>query len=73
MTKTQARLLEYIRSYIAEHGYSPSIDEMAEGIGVWYTTAFIALKRLNERGIVVKGRGWRSVRIPDGGANARAA
>jgi hypothetical protein len=46
---------------------------MAEGIGVWYTTAFIALKRLNERGIVVKGRGWRSVRIPDGGANARAA
>ena len=34
MTKTQARLLAFIRDYIAKHGYSPMLKEMAAGIGV---------------------------------------
>jgi SOS-response transcriptional repressor LexA len=73
MTKTQARLLEFIRSYIAEQGYSPTIKEMAAGVGVYYGTAFVALTRLNERGYVIKDAHRytkRSVRLPDGGARA---
>jgi len=74
MTKTQARLLAFIRDYIAEHGYSPMIREMAAGIGVGRDTARLALKRLHERGFIAKDRyQQRSVRIIGGWPHARAA
>jgi repressor LexA len=34
MTKNQAAMLQYIRRYIREHGYSPSYEEMKDGIGI---------------------------------------
>jgi repressor LexA len=32
MTPRQLELLSFIRSFIAGHGYSPSYDEMADGL-----------------------------------------
>lgn len=34
MTKRQAQLLDFIRSYVAEKGYSPSFDEMRLTLGL---------------------------------------
>lgn len=34
MTPTQKKIYQYIQSYIEEHGYSPSLVEIAEGIGI---------------------------------------
>ena len=76
MTPTQAKILAFIRRYISEHGYSPTIKEMAAAAGVYYGTAFVALTRLSERGYVIKATERytkRNVRLPDGGSNARAA
>ncbi len=73
MTKTQANILAFTRKFISDHGYSPSIVEIAQGVGSYSATVRNALSRLHERGYLLKGRGWRSVRLPDEGANARAA
>jgi SOS-response transcriptional repressor LexA len=74
MTKTQAKLLAFIRDYIAEHGYSPMIREMAAGIGAHRETTRLALKRLHERGFITKNyRQQRSVRIIGGGPHTLAA
>tara|TARA_R100000742_G_C4232754_1_gene53971 strand:+ start:500 stop:706 length:207 start_codon:yes stop_codon:yes gene_type:complete len=32
MTKRQAELLQYIKNYINEHGYSPSYENMMKGL-----------------------------------------
>lgn len=34
MTKRQAELLAFIKAYDAEHGYSPSFDEMKVALGL---------------------------------------
>ncbi len=74
MTKTQYRLLAFIRDYIAEHGYSPTLKEMAAGIAMHPETARLTLKRLHERGFIARDRyQHRSVRIIGGGPHALAA
>ncbi len=74
MTKTQARLLAFIRAFIAEHGYSPTIKEMGAGIVAHRDAVRLALKRLHERGFIAKDRyQQRSVRIIGGGPHALAA
>ncbi len=73
MTQTQARVLEFIRKFIGENGYSPSISEIAKGVGSYNGTIHTALKRLGERGYLQKGRGWRNIRVIEGGINAHAA
>ena len=74
MTKTQAKVLEFIRQFIRAHGYSPSLDEIAKGIGSYSGNVHGILAKLAERGYVRKGRGWRNIRLIDGVADvARAA
>lgn len=34
VTPTQHKIYEYIQHYVAEHGYSPSLAEIASGIGI---------------------------------------
>jgi SOS-response transcriptional repressor LexA len=34
MTRKQKEVLDYIRSYLAEHGYSPSLQNIADGCGL---------------------------------------
>lgn len=34
MTRKQKEVLDYIRSYLAEHGYSPSLQDIADGCGL---------------------------------------
>ena len=73
MTKLQAQIYAFVRAFIAEHGYSPSHAEIANELGEYPGTVRVNLIKLAERGYLLKGHGWRNIRLPDGGQNARAA
>ena len=53
MTKQQARLKAFIVAYAAEHGYSPTFQEMADGLGLASKSGIVRLMRgLAHRGHV---------------------
>jgi len=64
-TKKQHELLDYLREFIAEHGYSPSYREIMRGCN-YTSVATVALhvKNLIARGHVVKrGKSARSLEV----------
>jgi SOS-response transcriptional repressor LexA len=67
-TKKQYELLEYLREFIAEHGYSPSYREIMKGCN-YTSVATVALhvKNLIARGHVVKrDKSARSLEVISG-------
>ena len=55
-------ILNTIRNHHAEHGYSPTLAEIADGAGLSETWAHELLKRLIDKGLVERYqfcRGWR--------------
>lgn len=73
MTQNQAKVLNFVREFIAKNGYSPSFVEIAEGLGLYSGPVNNAVKKLTENGYLIKGNGWRNLRLPDGGGNATRA
>ena len=73
MTKLQAKIVAFIREFIAKNGYSPSGDEIAKGVGTHATTARLNVNELHRRGYLIKGDGVRNIWLPDEGHNVRAA
>lgn len=73
MTKLQAQIYAHVRAFITKNGYSPSCAEVAKDIGTYPGTVHANLTKLAERGYLIKGHGWRNIRLPDGGQNARIA
>lgn len=58
MTDKQERLLNFILDFHKEHGYSPSIREMAQGMGVSSPSTIKAmLDRLEAKGMLIKSSG----------------
>lgn len=58
MTDKQERLLNFILDFHKEHGYSPSIREMAHGMGVSSPSTIKAmLDRLEAKGMLTKSSG----------------
>ena len=72
MTKTQARVLAFIRKFIAEHGYSPSGNEIAAAIGINQSSVVRNIRGLAQRGYLIKGPGWRNVELVEN-AHLRSA
>lgn len=66
-TRKQKALLEYVASFIAENGYSPSYREIQEGMGYnSIATVAIHVNNLIKRGQLVKrGRYARSLELVD--------
>ncbi len=66
-TKKQREILEYIRSFIAEHGYSPSYREIMNGLN--YTS--VATVSLHVNSLITRGhlrkrdRSARSIEVVD--------
>ena len=55
LTKKQAETLEYIKQYMAEHGYPPSVREICGGMGLSSpATAHSHLKELENKGYIKK-------------------
>ncbi len=65
LTKKQKRILDYLRNFIEEHGYSPSFEEICHAFG--YTslaTVHEHLTNLEAKGYIRKSyRGSRSIEV----------
>lgn len=54
LTPKQAETLNFIRAFQETNGYSPSIAEIAEAANISKTSAFMRVKRLEQRGAIAK-------------------
>lgn len=65
LTKKQKRILDYLKDFIGEHGYSPSFEEICQAFG--YTslaTVHEHLTNLEAKGYIRKSyRGSRSIEV----------
>ena len=50
LTPKQLRLVNFIRDFTAEHGYAPTLEEMAREFGVSKITVFEHVQKLKRRG-----------------------
>lgn len=66
----QQRILEYIRSFIDEHDYPPSIRQIQDACGISSTSVVdYNLKRLENRGIIRRDREVsRAIEVLEGGS-----
>jgi len=65
LTRKMAQLLEVIREYTNENGYSPSQQELADMFGVDRRSITRRLEALKTRGYIVKRRHHRGIVILD--------
>lgn len=58
----------FVKDFIKENGYGPSIDEITTGIAVQSKTAVRHhLTKMIEQGVITMTPGkYRSIRVPDG-------
>ena len=65
MTKRQYEVLELLRAYIKDHGYSPSLEEIASGVGLKAKSGVVRILRgLEQRGRITMAAGQaRSIAI----------
>lgn len=66
----QQRILEYIRSFIDQHDYPPSIRQIQDACGISSTSVVdYNLKRLENRGVIRRDREVsRAIEVLEGGA-----
>lgn len=56
LAPVQRQTLEFLRNFLAEHGYAPSLRDIAEHIGVKSaSTAHFHLERLADKGFIRRG------------------
>lgn len=65
ITKRHLDLLEYVRQYIEDHGYSPSYEEIAAALGFHSKSrVYYIVKALVQRGYLIHTSCARSLAIP---------
>ena len=58
LPKTKQRVLQYLKEYIADHGYAPTLTEIAKHLGVSaLSTVHEHLQFLEERGFIERSEG----------------
>lgn len=61
---TRAAILWFVRDYRTEHGYSPTVREIATGTGRSVNTIWLQLRILREKGLLTfEDRKARTVRV----------
>ncbi|WP_430095196.1 MarR family transcriptional regulator [Paenibacillus cisolokensis] len=64
LTRRQYEVLEFIKFFITQNGYSPTVREISEHMGYSSaSTAFSIVERLAKKGHVRKNRGPRTIRV----------
>jgi repressor LexA len=63
--------LDFIERHIAEHGWPPTVREVAEALEVTVTTAHSHLRGLVAEGRIVTGGGPRMIRVTNGRIQTR--
>jgi len=67
LTPKQLKILQLIRNSRLRHGYSPTMQELADELGVSKVTVFEHVEALIKKGAVVRDRNKaRSLSIPEG-------
>lgn len=67
-TTAREKILAFLGDFIATHGYSPTVREVAESVGLSPSGAFHHLESLRDEGKVTgghRGRTWRPVLTSD--------
>lgn len=62
----EEKILEFCKKYFKQHGYAPSLEEIAEGVGLKSkSSAHVYIKRLYEAGLLAsEHKGWpRAFRV----------
>jgi len=74
VTRRQKQVLDYLRGYMREHGYGPSLEEIGRHLGVAsLATVHKHLTRLEERGVIRRrARQSRSVEVLERPGTAHA-
>jgi SOS-response transcriptional repressor LexA len=63
-TEFQARLLNYISSYVEKNGYSPSFREMSKEMGCGMGKLYYNLSSLKKRRRITHARNmWRGIEL----------
>lgn len=58
LTPRQSAVLAYLTSYVAEHGYAPTIAEIGAALGMSsLATVHVHLARLERHGLIVRASG----------------
>ncbi|MAE28911.1 MAG: transcriptional repressor LexA [Planctomycetota bacterium] len=52
LTRRQAEIIEFLRTYQGEHGISPTLEEMAHNFGVSKVTIFGHVAELERKGVI---------------------
>ena len=60
--------LDFISNYISEHGWAPTVREIAAALEVDVSTAHMHISNLVEAGAIVRGSGPRMIRVNAGGS-----
>ena len=56
LTRKQSDVLDYIKKYISQHGFPPTVREIGAGLNLSSpATVFVHLKNLAEKGYIKKG------------------
>ena len=64
LSTVQKKTYDFIKKFISENGYAPSLKDIANHINVKsISTAFFHLERLDEKGFIVKGENGSIERI----------
>lgn len=68
LSDRQVRMLQFIRSYLEEHAYPPTIREIGKAVGIPSTSVVkYNLERLQEKGFIERsGEVSRGLRLKDG-------
>ena len=68
LSERQVRMLEFIRAYLEEHSYPPTIREIGKAVGIPSTSVVkYNLERLQEKGFIIRsGEVSRGLRLKDG-------
>lgn len=65
LTDRQREVVDFIRQWWAEHGYGPSLQDMADGLAISKPVALGTVRRLKRLGAVkYTPRVARSTRLP---------
>ena len=66
LTPKQQKVLDIVSAYIRDHGESPTLEEIAETLGVKSKHSVVQfLDYLERKGFISRGRGYRSIKLGD--------
>jgi hypothetical protein len=64
MDQPLVELYDFIASYKASHGYSPSLEDIAGAMSITRSSVFHRLETMENRGMIVQPRGFlRAIKL----------